>query len=301
MIEQESPDRPTRPRRSILWVPGDQPRKLERAASAEADVVVLDLEDAVAPHRKAQARECVANALRDVNYGSSERMVRVNVGPLDSADIEVVATADAVCLPKVQGPEDLAVFRDLCLRVVGRVPPILAISAESPMGALSSHALVAASDDVVAWMWGSEDLAAALGIQGRGRGQGFPGPLELARNSTVLLAAATAAHAIDTVYPFYDDIAGLAAEAHRAASDGFSGKGIIHPAQVSAVHDAFTPSDEELERCRRVVDAFASGDGVATLDGQMLDLPHFRAAQRTLGRAPSATSVQSPGERGSNR
>jgi citrate lyase subunit beta/citryl-CoA lyase len=272
------------PRRSLLWVPGDQPRKLEKAAGSGADVVVLDLEDGVAPDRKVEARRCVAAALADIDYGSTERLVRVNAS-LDPEDLEAAALADGLCLPKVDGPDDLRRLRSIAVAVLGRVPPILAISAESPAGALAWAALAGEADDVVAWMWGSEDLAAALGSRARGPGEGFVGPLELARSATVLLAAATGAQAIDTVYPFFGDHIGLAAEAVAAAEAGFSGKGIIHPGQVGPVHEAFTPDDDAVRRAREVVDAFADGAGVLSLHGQMLDLPHLRAAHRILGRA----------------
>lgn len=284
-----------RPRRSVLWVPGDQPAKLAKAAKAGADVVVLDLEDGVAPHRKAAARESVAGALRDLDFGRTERMVRVNGGTLDPLDVEAATLADGLCLPKADTPAQLHALRLASEMCTGRVLPILAISAETPRGVISSAALVEASEAVVAWMWGSEDLAAVLGVHARQAGEPFVGPLEFARNVTTHLAAATGAQAIDTVYPFFRDHDGLLEEARAAAAAGYAGKGIIHPAQIGPCHEAFTPSDDEVAHARGVVDAFVGGAGVVALDGQMLDLPHLRAAERTLSRAGALSSTSHGG------
>lgn len=279
-----------RPRRSLLWVPGDQPQKIEKAAGSDADVVVLDLEDGVAPDRKEAARDAVAGALRDVAFGSSERLVRVCNGPTLTADVSAAAGADGLCVPKVESPDDLDRVRAVTRGELGRVLPMLAISAESPLGVLSSSSLADAADDVVAWMWGSEDLAAALGCRARQAGESFAEPLSWARTVTVLLAATTGAQSVDTVYPFYNDLDGLLAETRAAVAAGFTGKGLIHPAQVSPVNDAFTPSDEEIARAQAAVQAFTSGEGVTVLDGQMLDRPHLLAAERVLARAPGATT-----------
>jgi citrate lyase subunit beta / citryl-CoA lyase len=274
-----------RPRRSLLWVPADQRRKLERAASAGADVVVFDLEDGVATDRKDQARSILSSVLQGVDYGGSERMVRINGSTSLAADLEVAALADALCVPKVSGPDDLATVRTAAREEIGTIPPILAISAETSRGVLSSGALIEADDNVVGWMWGSEDLAGELGILGRVDRRSFPGPLALARYTTAMLAAATGKQAIDTVYPYFKDVDGLRAEARSAVLSGFVGKGLIHPNQVAVVHDAFTPTDEEITRARTIIAAFSDGAGVAVMDGQMLDLPHRRAAERVLQRA----------------
>jgi citrate lyase subunit beta/citryl-CoA lyase len=274
-----------RPRRSILWVPGDQPAKLERAAGSGADVVVLDLEDGVAPDRKAVARDMISGALRDIDFGSTERLVRVCPGSPLRLDLAAAEGADGVCLPKVDGPADLIEARALAKDVLGAELPILAISGESPLGVLNAAGLAGESAGVVAWMWGSEDLAAALGCQPRRMGEPFVGSLAWARHVTVHLAAATGAQAIDTVYPFFKDLEGLVEETRVAAAVGYSGKGLIHPAQVSPVNDAFTPADAEIDHAQEVVRAFADGSGIAVLEGQMLDLPHLRAAERVLARA----------------
>jgi citrate lyase subunit beta / citryl-CoA lyase len=274
-----------RRRRSVLWVPADQPHKIERAARSGADVVVLDLEDAVAPDRKAFARDTAAGALRDVDFGGAERLFRVCNGPTLAADIAAARDADGICLPKVEGPNDLAAAHAGARNMLGRVLPILAISAESPLGVLNTPLLVLAATGVFAWMWGSEDLAAALGCRARQLGEPFAGPLEGARNTTVLLAAVTGAQAIDTVYPLFKDNDGLIAECRTAVEAGFSGKGVIHPGQVAPVNESFTPTPEQIRRAQEVVDAFVNGAGVTALDGQMLDLPHLRAAERMLALA----------------
>lgn len=280
-----------RRRRSLLWVPGDQPHKIERAAQSGADVVVLDLEDGVAPDRKAAARDTIAGALRDIDFGGAERLVRVCNSPSLAIDVAAAQGADGLCLPKVERPGDLAAFRSIAHKTLGAVLPILAISAESALGVLSTPLFVAEATSVVAWMWGSEDLATALGCRARQQDGSFAEPLDVARAMTVLLAAATDTQAIDTVYPFFKDHHGLIAECHMAVAAGFSGKGVIHPAQVSVVNEAFTPTAEEVDRAHAVVNAFADGDGVTSIDGHMLDLPHLRAAERLLARARGAPTV----------
>jgi citrate lyase subunit beta / citryl-CoA lyase len=274
-----------RPRRSILWVPGDQLSKLEKAAKSNADVVVLDLEDGVSVDRKAVARDCIAGALRDLDFGKTERMVRVSPGPEVAADVSAATSADSLCFPKLGSASELTLFQTLVERTVGRTLPILAISGETPLGLLNVQSLAGQTSGVVAWMWGSEDLASALGCHARQMGEPFEGPLAWARNVTVLLAVATGAQAIDTVYPFYRDTKGLLVESETAARAGFSGKGLIHPSQVAPVNEIFTPSPAEVERALAVVEAFDEGQGVAVLDGQMLDMPHLAAARRVLERA----------------
>lgn len=274
------------PRRSLLFVPGNDDRKLQRAATAGADVVVLDLEDGVAPAAKEQAREVVRRALADISYGTSERLVRLNAEPEQMArDLEVAATADGLLIPKIDGPAELERVRSVALRVLGRVPTLVVLFGETPRGVLAATSMVSWPDDVDAWMWGSEDLAAATGCRPRGARESFEGPLALARSATVLLAAATSTDAIDTVYPFHRDLEGLRIEAEEAAALGFSGKAVIHPDQVSPVNDAFTPDDAAVTRALAIVEAFGSGSAVVTLENQMLDAPHLRAARRLLSRA----------------
>lgn len=277
-------------RRTVLFVPADQPRKIERAASCDADVVVLDLEDGVSRDRKAAARAEAASALGTLDFGKTERVVRVNAEPmLLGEDLAACAGADAVMVPKVDTPRDLHVVRSAMQAMLGQELPIFALAGETPLGVLNAAALAdeSVAAPVVAWMWGSEDLAGATGCRARGRGEPFDAPLTTAREATVLLAAATRRQAIDTVYPYYRDVEGLRAEASAAARAGFDGKGVIHPDQVEIVRDAFTPTDTEIGRARAVVAAFDdAGAGVAVVDGQMLDLPHLVAARRTLSRAP---------------
>jgi len=275
-----------RRRRSVLFVPGDQPRKLEKAATAGADVVVLDLEDAVNADRKEDGRTCVADALAGVNYGSAERIVRINAesGSIER-DLESAAGADALMLPKVESPQDLMRLAQLAVKVLGAELPVIALVGEVPAGVLRASLFIDQVPGVVAWMWGSEDLAGFTGCQPRQPGESFTGVLALARDMTVLLAAASGTQAIDTVYPFYKDVVGLKVEAAAAARAGFIGKAIIHPDQVGPVHEAFSPSAEEVTHAREIVDAFASGSGVSSMNGQMLDMPHLRAAQRIISRA----------------
>lgn len=261
----------------------------ERAARSGADTVILDLEDGVADRDRARARQVIAGSLDGVDFGSSERAVRLSGVPAFLAtDLEAAATADAVVIPKVEHPTTLRLVASTAADVLGRVPPIIAII-ESGRGFLATPALGEVEPWTAAWMWGSEDLAADLGCRPRAATEPFRDPLAMARAATVILAGARREQAIDAVYPFVKDIEGLRGEAASAAEAGFSGKGVIHPAQIEPVHDAFEPSESEVVWARAVAEAFACGEPVAQLDGQMLDRPHLRAAERILGRAGVAT------------
>jgi len=270
-------------RRSVLFSPGDDPAKLRKATGFDADAVVFDLEDAVAPDAKPAARETVRDALADVYPADPELCVRVNpVGRGAADDVAVALTAttpDSVMLPKTSGGEDVTELAAL-LAEADVDCPVLAL-VESAAGVLSAEP-IAAHDATDALVFGAEDLAGDIGVVRTEAG----GELEHARQHVVLAARAAGVSPIDTHYPNYTDDTGLRAEAERAIELGYDGKLAIHPAQAAVLNDVFTPSPERIEWARRLLAARDDTDsGVFVLDGEMVDAPQIRQAERVLERA----------------
>lgn len=269
--------------RSLLFVPGDRPERMEKALGLGADALILDLEDAVAPAAKADARAAVAAFLACPR--TLPLYVRVN--PLASAfiDDDLAAVArhapDGVVLPKAEGGASVAA---LAARLGGDTR-ILAIATETPAAIFALGSYGGVSDRLMGLTWGAEDLPAAIGARAAREADGsYTAPYQLARSLTLFGAHAAGVAAIETVYPDFRDLDGLAAYAARAARDGFTGMMAIHPAQIPAINAAFTPSEAEIARARRIVDLFAAnpGAGALALDGSMVDAPHLKAAQALL-------------------
>lgn len=277
--------------RSLLFVPGDRPERMEKALSLGADALILDLEDAVAPAAKDAARRTVADFL-----GSAGRDVAlfVRVNPLDGgltdADLDAVAPAkpSGYVLPKSEGS---ASVRDLAARLAVRGDTdarILPIATETPRAIFTLGTYAEVSDRIVGVTWGAEDLPATIGAEtSREADGGYTAPYQLARSLTLFAAAAAGVAPIETVYPAFRDLEGLAAYARVGARDGFTGMMAIHPAQIPAINAAYTPSDAALAHARAVVAAFAAnpGAGVLSLDGKMIDGPHLKQAERLIARA----------------
>lgn len=286
--------------RSLLFIPGDSEKKLAKVAGCGADAVILDLEDAVAPSAKAGARELVAQFLHDFDRtadGAPELWVRVN--PLASGMMEsdlaavLPATPDGIMQPKADGAACVAKLSSLLDHMelahglkpgtVG-VIPLVSETAIAPFR-LGEYA-TAGLTRMRGMTWGAEDLAAALGATGnRGPDGEWLFTYRMVRSMVLMAAHAAGVPAIETLHADFKDEAGLAASSRQARSEGFSGRLAIHPAQVGPINASFTPSEEELAFARRVVAAFEAepGAGVVGLDGKMLDVPHLRAARRTLG------------------
>jgi citrate lyase subunit beta / citryl-CoA lyase len=284
--------------RSLLFVPGDDERKIAKGLASAADALILDLEDAVAPARKGAAREICAKAI--TSAGNSKRLF-VRINGLDTgltlSDLEAIVPAGpyGIVLPKCRGGDDVRVVgRQLdSLEAGGGIPQgrtrVLPIATES--GA-SMFGLGTYADPplprLCGLMWGSEDLAADIGaVRNRDDDRLFTDPFRLARALCLYGAAAASVIAVDTVFTDFRDIEGVKQEAEEALRDGFSAKAAIHPDQVEPINAAFTPSAADIAWAKRVVATFeaSAGTGVASLDGKMLDRPHFRAAQRVLARA----------------
>jgi citrate lyase subunit beta/citryl-CoA lyase len=286
--------------RSLLFVPGDDERKLAKAWSCAADALILDLEDAVAPARKRKARETVAAALRGGAREAGAAQLWVRINPLDDAlaleDLAaVVAHApDGIVLPKASGPacverlsfhlDALEVQAGVARGSVG-VIPVATETASAPFR-LGGYA-EARLPRLRALTWGAEDLSAALGAAGNLDASGaWALTYRIARSLTLLAAHAAGVPAIDTIFTTFRDEAGLRASSSAAFAEGFCGRMAIHPAQVDAINESFSPSDEQLARAHRVVAAFrsAADAGAVGLDGTMLDLPHLKQAQAMLDR-----------------
>ncbi|MFQ3294236.1 MAG: citrate lyase subunit beta/citryl-CoA lyase [Halobacteriales archaeon] len=272
-------------RRSMLFAPGDDPELMRKAADGEADVIVFDLEDAVAPADKERARESVRSVLRDIQF---ERRLCVRVNPVGAGaatDLDAVLSAthpDSVMLPKTGSAEDVAALAQL-LDGHGADLPVLSL-VESAAGVLSADE-IAAAEPTDALLFGAEDLAADLGATRTSEGT----EVLYARQRVVLAASAAGVDAIDTVYTDYGDLDGLREATDRAVQFGYDGKMAIHPDQVPVINDAFTPRDEEVEWAKRVVAAATETDaGVFELDGEMIDAPLVTQAERVLERAGDA-------------
>ena len=272
--------------RSLLFVPGDRPERMEKALGLGADALILDLEDAVAPEKKPEARRAVADFVRA--HPDANLWVRIN--PLDGAEVahDLAAIADVhpagIVLPKAEGGASVA---DLVRRLDGQgniTSRILAIATETP-AAIFQLGTYGGHDRLEGLTWGAEDLPAAIGAATSREADGsFTPPYELARSLCLFGAAAAGVAPIETVYPNFRDLDGLAAYAARARRDGFTGMMAIHPAQVPVINAAFTPSEAEVAHARAVVAAFDANPGVGALqiDGKMIDRPHLVQARRIL-------------------
>lgn len=261
---------------ALLFCPADRPDRYRKAALA-ADAVILDLEDAVAPERKAEARRALAAAALE----PASTVVRVNGADtgLLADDLAAVAAAGLrrVMLPKAESPEQLALLERAGLRVIALC--------ETPRG-VEAAALLAGHPSVDALSWGAEDLAAALGgTSGRGSDGAWRGVALYARARVLVAAGAAGKPAYDTVHLDLADDDGLRAEADDAAASGFAGTLCIHPRQVPVVRAAYRPSAEAVADARELLDAASHSPGVFALRGRMVDEPLLAQARRTLERA----------------
>ncbi|RAZ77340.1 HpcH/HpaI aldolase/citrate lyase family protein [Mesorhizobium atlanticum] len=285
--------------RSLLFVPGDSERKLEKGFGAGADVVIVDLEDSVAGANKAAARATAAGFISDKRHRTGPAVfVRVNdlSTGLTGDDLAALVPAkpDGIMLPKSNSGQDVQQLAAK-LRVheaENGLPDgairILPIITETAAGVLAAASYAGTSARLAGLTWGAEDLSAAIGARAaRDENGRYTDVFRLARTMTILAAGAAEVAAIDTVFPDFRDMATFEKECREAERDGFAGKMAIHPAQVPVINAAFTPSAEAVERSRAIVDAFAAAGnpGVVGIDGKMYDRPHLRLAERLLARA----------------
>jgi citrate lyase subunit beta/citryl-CoA lyase len=291
-------------RRSLLFVPGTDPRKIEKAAGSGADALILDLEDAVAPGEKDRARDLAAAALREGRFGGSEAIVRINAPgtPFFEADIDAVAAAGgrAIMLPKAETAEGITRAAE---RLEGRLAAdathavrLLAL-VESAAGIANVASLAGASPRVDALCFGHADFSRDMGLPETDASSGV---ILYARCTLVIAARAARVPPIDTVFLDVRDERGFRDDAALGLRLGFEGKLCIHPAQVKIVNDLLTPTAEEIARARRVIEAWeearAAGRGVFALDGRMVDAPVAALAETVLERARRAGVIEERGE-----
>jgi citrate lyase beta subunit len=290
-----------RARRALLYMPGDDLKKIHKATTLDVDCVCMDMEDGVAVNRKIEARQTIVEALKTLDFGRSERLARINaVGTgLEEADLLTVLPArpHGIVIPKVQEAEQIRwVDRQIegFIALGGfseEVQISLLVVVETALGILNLKEIATASPRLKAIIFGAEDLAGDIGAVRTQSGW----EVFYARSTVVTHAAAYNLQAIDMVYIDFKDQVGLEAEAVQGMHMGFSGKQIIHPNQVKPVQGAFTPTDEAIKDAHRVMEAFASsqtaGFGAFALDGKMIDAPIVKAAERVLARARAAGKI----------
>lgn len=272
----------SRPYRSVLYIPASRERALEKARELAADAIIFDLEDAVSPEEKVRARELLASVLAVADYGARARIVRVNGlgtewGEGDLAAFGAHAGVDAVLLPKVNGPADLEA-------VAGRVKAPLWAMLETAKGCLNAGA-IAAHDRLDGMVMGTNDLAKELGARYRSDRL----PLMAGLGACLLAARAAGRVIVDGVFNAFKDEAGLRAECEQGRDMGFDGKTLIHPAQLAIANEVFAPSEEEVALARRQIAAYAEararGEGVAVVDGRIVENLHVATAEALIGKA----------------
>lgn len=278
-----------RPRRSVLFMPGSNARALEKAKTIDADVLVFDLEDAVAPDAKEEARTLVAGALSSGDYGHRELVVRINAVETDwwRGDLAAVGPhhPKAIILPKMEAADTLERVSDELVWHASDHDAEFWVMLETPFGFLRAEDIAQSHDRLTTFVVGTNDLVKDL------RARHVPGrePVIGALARAVLVARAYGLSVLDGVYSDFKDAEGFAAECEQARNMGFDGKTLIHPSQVEAANEAFSPSEAELANAQRVIEAFeaaqAEGKGVAVLDGQMIEELHLEEARRMVGLA----------------
>ena len=278
----------TRPLRSALYIPGSRPRALDKARGLACDAILFDLEDAVTPEEKETARDTLAEALQTGGYGDRVKVIRINgldtAWGADDARAAVAMKPDAILLPKVNGPSDL----DALAAITGDIP--LWAMMETPVGMLNAAA-IAAHPNLQAMVMGTNDLAKDL--QTRFRPDRLP--LMAGLGLCVLAAKAHGCAVIDGVYNAFKDEAGLKEECEQGRDMGFDGKTLIHPAQLAIANTTFSPSEEEAELASRQIEAFeqaeAAGQGVAVVDGKIVENLHVATARETLAKVKAIAAL----------
>ncbi|MHA6344998.1 HpcH/HpaI aldolase/citrate lyase family protein [Roseivivax sp. CAU 1761] len=278
----------TRPYRSVLYIPGSRDRAVAKARSLPVDAVIFDLEDAVSPDEKPRARDTLAAALAEGGFGHRARIVRIN--GLDTewgrADAQAVAgmACDAVLLPKVERPEQI----DALAAITGDLP-VWAMM-ETPLGMLNARA-IAEHPKLEGMVMGTNDLIKDLGARATADRVAVLASL----GHCVIAAKAFGKVVVDGVYNAFKDADGLAAECRQGRDMGFDGKTLIHPAQIDTANAAFGPSDEEVDLARRQIEAFeaakSSGQGVAVVDGRIVENLHVATARKLLAQAQAISQI----------
>lgn len=285
--------------RSLLFVPADGGKKLDKAMASGADAVIVDLEDSIAPERKAAARELAAAFLNEAAPQAARPRLLVRINGLQTgladADLDAVVPArpDVIMLPKAEGGAAIihAAAKLAAREAVAGLPDgaigIVAIATETAQALFLAGTYRGASPRLTGLTWGAEDLSAELGAEANRDAEGrFLDPYRLARALCLAGAASAEVAAIDTVFVDFRNDAGLRRECEEARRDGFTAKLAIHPAQVATINDVFTPKPDAIARAQAIVDAFAAAPGAGTvgIGGVMYDRPHLARAMQVLAR-----------------
>jgi citrate lyase subunit beta/citryl-CoA lyase len=278
-------------RRSRLYLPGNTPKLMLNAGIHQPDGIILDLEDSVAPDKKADARLVVRNALRGINFYGAERMVRINQLPMGLDDLGYIVPhhVNLILLPKCESSDQVVQVDQRITELLGSAdldyPIYIMPIIESALGVIKAYEIATASDRVAALAIGLEDYTADLGAARTQEGrESF-----FARNQLVNAAKAAGIQAIDSVFSDVSDMDALREVVKESKSLGFTGMGCIHPRQIKVIHEAFAPTDVEIEKAKNIVQAFdtatAQGLGVVSLGSKMIDPPVVKRAQQTIDQA----------------
>lgn len=287
-----------RNRFSRLYLPGNTPPLMINAGIHKPDGIILDLEDAVAPDKKDEARFLVRNALRNIDFYGAERMVRINQGErgLDDLDFIIPHNANLILLPKCEKPEQVQAVNDRIKKIQKKtkqnntvwIMPII----ESALGVINAHAIATAAENVVSLAIGLEDYTADIATKRTAEGtESF-----VARSLIVMAARAAGIQPIDSVFSDVGDMEGLRQNVIRSKSLGFDGMGCIHPRQIRVIHDAFAPTPEEVDKAKKIVFAFhkaeEQGLGVVALGTKMIDPPVVKRALNTINLAVKMNKLE---------
>lgn len=285
--------------RSFLFIPGDSPRKLEKGIGSGADALLLDLEDSIAPERKAEARAITVAFLKEARTAKARPRLYVRINGLatgltdDDLDAVVAGHPDGIMFPKAEGGAAVThcdakiTAREAIHGLPDGSLDIIAIATETAQALFLAGTYKDSSPRLKGLTWGAEDLSVELGAEAnRDRDGHFLDPYRLARSLCLAGAAAAQVQAIDTVYIDFRNEAGFRRECEEARRDGFTGKMLIHPAQVAVCNEVFTPTAEAIERAKAVIAAFAADPGAGTvgIGGVMYDRPHLERARQLLAR-----------------
>ena len=276
-----------RPYRSVLYIPGANPRAMEKAAGLAADAIIFDLEDAVAPDAKAEARMALVEAFRTHDYGARARIVRINGFDTDLAaddlDAAISVAPDAILVPKVNSAADIAPLAAR-LDTEGLADTAIWAMMETPLGILNA-AEIAQAPRMAGFVLGTNDLAKELGSRFRADRM----PMQASLQMCLLAARAAGIVAVDGVYNAFKDEDGLRRECVDGRDMGFDGKTLIHPAQLAIANEVFGPSEEEITLAKRQIEAFSvaksEGKGVAVVDGKIVENLHVATAEALLAKA----------------
>ena len=286
--------------RSFLFIPGDSSKKLDKGMGSGADALLLDLEDSISPQRKAEARATTAAFLKQALTAKDRPRLYVRINGLatgltdDDLDAVVAVHPDGIMFPKAEGGAAVMhcdakiAAREAIHGLPDGALDIIAIATETAAALFLAGTYAGSSKRLKGLTWGAEDLSVELGAEAnRDRDGNFLDPYRLARSLCLAGAAAAQVQAIDTVYVDFRNEAGLRRECEEARRDGFAGKMAIHPAQVAAINEVFTPTAEAIKRAEAVIAAFAADPGAGTvgIGGMMYDRPHLERARQLLARA----------------